>query len=65
MADNPTLWLRKALVVSPEAVQVTVNATTGQRTNAMWSVVRKLRITASNFGVVLAAAKRSRYVKIV
>ena len=34
--------------------------TKGQRNNPFWSVVRKGRITASNFGIVLNAINKGR-----
>ena len=60
-AQAPIIWLRKSMVVSKEVIQRTAVATTGQRDNTVWSVMRKLRITASNFGVVLRAATRNRF----
>jgi hypothetical protein len=53
-------WLRRALVVSPATVQQVAVSTLGQRTNPAWSLVRKHRLTASNFGPVLAAVRRNR-----
>ena len=35
--------------------------TVGQRTNPLWSIIRKLRITASNFGIVLHAVSENRF----
>lgn len=34
--------------------------TVGQSRNSMWSSIRKMRLTASNFGPVLAAINRNR-----
>ncbi|KAK3086688.1 hypothetical protein FSP39_022002, partial [Pinctada imbricata] len=35
--------------------------TAGQRNNHLWAMVRKNRLTASNFGPVLAAIRRNRF----
>lgn len=59
-AQDPQTWLRRHLVVSQEKVVETAFATMGQRDNSLWAAVRKLRFTASNFGPILAAAKRNR-----
>lgn len=60
-AKEPLTWLRQQLNVSPEKVIQTAFLTTGQRENAVWAAIRKLRFTASNFGQIIAAAKRNRY----
>lgn len=59
-SQNPHTWLRQNLIVSQQKVEETALATVGQRENSLWSAVRKLRFTASNFGQILAAAKRNR-----
>ncbi|XP_022288509.2 uncharacterized protein LOC111100719 [Crassostrea virginica] len=59
-AKEPLTWLRQQLNVSPEKVIQTAFLTTGQRENAVWAAIRKLRFTASNFGQIIAAAKRNR-----
>lgn len=59
-AEEPLTWLRQQLIVSPEKVIQTAFQTTGQRENAVWAAIRKLRFTASNFGKIIAAAKRNR-----
>lgn len=61
-AEEPLTWLRQQLIVSPEKVIQTAFQTTGQRENAVWAAIRKLRFTASNFGNIIAAAKRNRYI---
>ncbi|XP_062617956.1 uncharacterized protein LOC134279564 [Saccostrea cucullata] len=52
------VWLRHALSLSDEAIKRAAMETTGQRDNPMWSIVRKYRITASNFGAVLSSKQR-------
>jgi hypothetical protein len=59
-AEDPKTWLRHQLVVSQEKATEIAFATVGQRENSLWAAVRKLRFTASNFGQILAAAKRNR-----
>ena len=61
-SESPMHWIRREMVISSDVIKQTAEATTGQRSNAMWAIVRKLRITASNFGPVLAAAKHGRFV---
>lgn len=51
-SDMPMVWLRRALILSEEVITNTALATKGQRNNPMWSIIRKNRITASNFGAV-------------
>ncbi|XP_062611462.1 uncharacterized protein LOC134273287 [Saccostrea cucullata] len=41
------------MILSEEIIKSTAEATKRQRTNPMWAVMRKNRITASNFGAVL------------
>ena len=55
---TPMVWLRKQLVVGPEIREQVPNMTTGQRDNALWAAIRRLRFTASNFGLLLKAVKR-------
>lgn len=59
-ANDPRTWLRRQLTTSPEKVVEVAFATTGQRENAMWSAIRKMRFTASNFGNIIGAANRKR-----
>ena len=60
-ADARLTWLRSALHVSSETIASVADLTTGQRKNPLWSMVRKLRLTASNFGITLGAISRNRY----
>lgn len=60
MAQDPQTWLRRQLIVSQQKVVETAFATAGQRENSVWSAVRKLRFTASNFGQILSAANRNK-----
>ena len=60
-ADDQEHWLRLQLKVSDDIIKTTVEKTKGQRTNAIWAAVRKLRITASSFGQVIRAVRLKRY----
>lgn len=60
-AEDQNNWLRTQLKVTEDIINTTAEKTKGQRNNAVWAIVRKLRITASNFGQVLKAARRKRY----
>lgn len=60
-AEDQDNWLRAQLKVTEDIINTTAEKTKGQRNNAVWAIVRKLRITASNFGQVLKAARRKRY----
>ncbi|KAG1942485.1 hypothetical protein F2P79_015524 [Pimephales promelas] len=55
--------LRTRLAVNDQEKQQIEEATVGQAKNALWFAYRKKRITASNFGLVLAAVKRKSYSK--
>lgn len=57
-SDMPMVWLRRALILSEEVITNTALATKGQRNNPMWSIIRKNRITASNFGAMLSTKRR-------
>ncbi|XP_046557352.1 LOW QUALITY PROTEIN: uncharacterized protein LOC124266603 [Haliotis rubra] len=54
-------FLAKTLLLSPEKVKTIASATSGQRSNPMWSIVRRHRITSSNFGFILRAIQRNSY----
>lgn len=60
-AEDQDNWLRTQLKVTGDIINTTAEKTKGQRNNAVWAIVRKLRITTSNFGQVLKAARRKRY----
>ena len=55
-----SFWCREKLTISPEKIIQTAWLTRGQRENSIWAAVRKLRITASNFGQVIGAIRRNR-----
>lgn len=47
--------------VNEEEVEEIFSQTVGQRNNSLWSIYRKGRITASNFGLVLKATTKQQY----
>ncbi|XP_052709168.1 uncharacterized protein LOC128183959 [Crassostrea angulata] len=59
-AEDQDNWLRTQLKVTEGIINTTAEKSKGQRNIAVWAIVRKLRITASNFGQVLKAARRKR-----
>ncbi|KAK3098705.1 hypothetical protein FSP39_022243 [Pinctada imbricata] len=54
-------WLKIKLAITKEQIQQVAQLTAGQRNNHLWAMVRKDRLTASNFGPVLAAIRRNRF----
>jgi len=59
---NKLLYIRRKLIMTSSSIKLTSSLTSGQRSNPLWAIARKMRLTASNFGLVLAAIKRNRYV---
>lgn len=59
--EDKGLYVLSSLAVTDEEKQQIKAATVGQIKNPLWSTYRKMRITASNFGLVLAAVKQSSY----
>ncbi|XP_076848422.1 uncharacterized protein LOC143494205 [Brachyhypopomus gauderio] len=57
-AEDKALYVLSSLAVTTEEKQQIEGATVGQAKNPLWSAYRKKRITASNFGLVLAAVQR-------
>ncbi|KAG5870683.1 hypothetical protein JTB14_003881 [Gonioctena quinquepunctata] len=60
-ASDRDLFLREKLCLTQNKVKEVVNKTIGQAKNENWLIARKNRLTASNFGAVLAAVNRQRY----
>ncbi|KAK7907110.1 hypothetical protein WMY93_015722 [Mugilogobius chulae] len=60
-AEDKALHILSSLAVSPQEKEAIERATVGQAENALWMAYRKKRLTASNFGFVLAAVKRKSY----
>ncbi|XP_077075129.1 uncharacterized protein LOC143726028 [Siphateles boraxobius] len=60
-AEDKALYVLSMLAVNDQEKQQIEEATVGQAKNASWFAYCKKRITASNFGLVLAAIKRKSY----
>ncbi|KAM7315155.1 uncharacterized protein ISCGN_004938 [Ixodes scapularis] len=60
-AADRTAYLVEKAAKSREEIQQLAESTTGQRTNPLWQVERKLRLTASNFGKVLKACENDSF----
>lgn len=50
--------------ISQQDILQLAAATTGQRNNALWHQMKLGRLTASNFGAVIAAVGRNRYITL-
>lgn len=57
-SPTPYVWLKTNMQITPDTTAKVADLTVGQRSNTLWCQIRKLRITASNFGPVLAAMRR-------
>ncbi|KAJ8258033.1 hypothetical protein GJAV_G00192400 [Gymnothorax javanicus] len=60
-AEDKALYVLSSLAVTDLEKQQIEEATVGQAKNPLWSAYRKGRVTASNFGSVLAAVRRKSY----
>lgn len=60
-AEVKTSFLKERLKISSEDILKIQTATIGQSSNPTWLMVRKHRLTASNFGRVLKACRRSKF----
>lgn len=60
-ATDKIKWLKTNFAISKEKIEQVAQMTAGQRNNHLWALVRKNRLTASNFGKVLAAIRRNRF----
>lgn len=56
-------FLEETLKVNETTIRMVEEATKGQRSNANWLMIKKLRLTASNFGKIISAIKRGKYSK--
>lgn len=61
---TPMTVLRQKLITSPSVTEDVAKLTVGQRTNSLWASIRKLRLTASNYGPIIHALNTKRWVYI-
>ena len=59
-AADSVAYVTSQLPLSPAKIQAAEVATRGQSDNSMWAIVRKGRLTASNFGPVLKCTAAGR-----
>lgn len=60
-SSNKDAYLDEKLKVSTECIKDIAQLTEGQSENPLWLLARKNRLTASNFGTILAACRRNRF----
>ena len=63
-SDTPMVWIKRALIFWQEIIKVIALDTKGLRENPMSSIIRQIRITASNFREVLSAKRGNLFVLI-
>jgi hypothetical protein len=60
-AENSAEFMQLALLMSEDLIRSVAKQTVGQSSNLLWCQVRKLRLTASNFGAVIQAINRNSF----
>lgn len=60
-APNKIDFLKQKSPLDDKKIEEIATLTIGQNANEKWFLIRKFRLTASNFGPILAACKRNRY----
>ncbi|KAK7939877.1 hypothetical protein WMY93_003203 [Mugilogobius chulae] len=60
-STNKIQWLKDKMAMTPDQIQQVAQLTAGQSNNHLWALVRKNRLTASNFSSALAALRRNRF----
>lgn len=61
LSSNKTEYLLTHLKLEERKIDEVANMTIGQFENPMWLIIRKHRLTASNFGRIIKAAKSSKF----
>ena len=60
-AENRPTFLQEKMALTPDMTEQAAKLTTGQRENPKWSSIRKMRLTASNFGVILHSLRTKKF----
>ncbi|CAG9763887.1 unnamed protein product [Ceutorhynchus assimilis] len=60
-ATDKVSVFRQKCAVDDHSIKDIAATTTGQVSNEKWFLVRKFRLTASNFGAIIAACQRNRF----
>lgn len=60
-APNKIEVFKQKCQLSAQKIEAIAAVTIGQNSNEKWFLIRKFRLTASNFGTILGACKRNRY----
>lgn len=60
-APNQAEYLRQKCSLDDAAVEHIAEITVGQAQNELWLIMRKFRLTASNFGAVLNACQKNKF----
>lgn len=60
-ATNKIEYLKQKCALDDDRIKQIAAATSGQVSNELWYLIRKFRLTASNFGTIIASCKRNRY----
>lgn len=61
-SDDKKTYLREKMIATTQMIMNVASQTIGQRQNQMWCAARKMRVTASNFGIVLHALRTKRLI---
>ena len=60
-AEDRVQFLSSILSLNESKIEEIAKATTGQTQNRLYCILKKFRLTASNFGVILSAIRRKKY----
>lgn len=60
-ATNPIEFFKKKCSLDDEMIKKIAEITKGQSQNEKWYLMRKFRLTASNFGAVISSCKRNKF----
>ncbi|KAK5648113.1 hypothetical protein RI129_003005 [Pyrocoelia pectoralis] len=60
-SENKGEYLKEKCAIDDQQIKLIADITKGQTLNENWFLVRKHRITASNFGLILSCFKRNKF----